>query len=285
MAVAGDATSYWIGVRAGPHLFNRPRSRFFRPEHVKAAHEFYERHGGKAIILARFMPLVRTFVPVVAGVAGMTYRRFAAFNVIGGAGWVLSMTLLGYVLGTRFPVLVRHIEKVIVAVAAPGDHAWLRRVAEGEAVARPAPAPGPTRATESSGGAVEHLVVGTGEVGLRRLGVVAPLAAEVAEPVAGDRLARRPGRATRRRRGLGTARAEEVVGLHGHLAAAAGEVHRQVGHGQPAGPAAEALQDLDAGAQRGPEVRRPLGEVALVQVEGTQRRGAAGSGRRWWAED
>ena len=130
MAVAGDAVSYWIGARAGPHLFNRPRSRFFRPEHVKAAHEFYERHGGKAIILARFMPLVRTFVPVVAGVAGMTYRRFAAFNIVGGAGWVLSMTLTGYVLGTRFPVLVRHIEKVIVVVVllsiTPGIVEWVK---------------------------------------------------------------------------------------------------------------------------------------------------------------
>jgi|SRR5512133_106942 membrane-associated protein len=116
LAVLGDATSYWIGSRTGPHLFNRPRSRIFRPEHVRAAHEFYERHGGKAIILARFMPLVRTFVPVVAGVAGMTYRRFFSFNVVGATGWILSMTLTGYVLGTRFPVLVKHIEKVIVVV-------------------------------------------------------------------------------------------------------------------------------------------------------------------------
>jgi membrane-associated protein len=116
LAILGDATSYWIGRRTGPHIFNRPRSRIFRPEHVKAAHEFYERHGGKAIIIARFMPLVRTFVPVVAGVAGMTYRRFALFNVIGAAAWILSMTLIGYVLGTSFPVLVKHIEKVIVVV-------------------------------------------------------------------------------------------------------------------------------------------------------------------------
>jgi membrane-associated protein len=116
LAILGDATSYWIGTRTGPHLFNRPRSRFFNPDHVRAAHEFYERHGGKAIIIARFMPLVRTFVPVVAGVAGMTYRRFAAFNVIGAAGWILSMTLLGFVAGTRFPILVKHIEKVIIVV-------------------------------------------------------------------------------------------------------------------------------------------------------------------------
>jgi membrane-associated protein len=116
MAILGDATSYWIGARTGPHIFNRPRSRFFNPDHVKAAHAFYERHGGKAIILARFMPLVRTFVPVVAGVAGMGYRRFATFNVVGGASWILSMTLLGYAAGTRFPILVKHIEKVIVVV-------------------------------------------------------------------------------------------------------------------------------------------------------------------------
>jgi len=130
MAVAGDATSYWIGRRAGPHLFNRPRSRFFNPDHVRAAHDFYERHGGKAIILARFMPLVRTFVPVVAGVAGMSYRRFVTFNVVGGAAWVGSMTLTGYVLGTRFPLLVQHIEKVIITVVVlsflPGLFEWLR---------------------------------------------------------------------------------------------------------------------------------------------------------------
>jgi membrane-associated protein len=115
-AIIGDACSYYIGAKTGPHLFNRPRSRFFRPEHLHAAHRFYEKHGGKAIIIARFMPLVRTFVPVVAGMAQMTYRRFAAFNVIGGASWVMSMTVIGYVLGVRFPVLVRHIEKVIIVV-------------------------------------------------------------------------------------------------------------------------------------------------------------------------
>lgn len=130
MAIAGDATSYWIGRRTGPHLFNRPRSRFFNPAHVQAAHDFYERHGGKAIILARFMPLVRTFVPVVAGVAGMTYRHFATYNVVGAVAWVGSMTLTGYVLGTRFPLLVQHIEKVIVVVIVlsilPGVVEWLR---------------------------------------------------------------------------------------------------------------------------------------------------------------
>ena len=129
-AILGDATSYYIGSRAGPHLFNRPRSRLFRPEHVKAAHDFYEKHGGKAIIIARFMPLVRTFVPVVAGVAGMSYRRFAMYNVVGGAAWVLSMTLLGYGMGLRFPMLVAHIEKVIIVIVllsvTPGLVEWLK---------------------------------------------------------------------------------------------------------------------------------------------------------------
>lgn len=118
LAILGDALSYGIGYKAGAALFNRPRSRFFRPELVLKAHAFYERHGGKAIILARFVPILRTFVPVVAGVAKMGYRKFATYNIIGGASWIVSMTLIGYVLGTRFPVLVQHIEKVIVVVVA-----------------------------------------------------------------------------------------------------------------------------------------------------------------------
>lgn len=116
MAILGDAVSYYIGKKSGPHIFNRPRSRFFNPEHLRAAHAFYEKHGGKTIIIARFMPLLRTFVPVVAGVADMTYRRFASFNVIGGAAWVASMTFTGYFLGSLIPSLDRHIEKVIIVV-------------------------------------------------------------------------------------------------------------------------------------------------------------------------
>jgi membrane-associated protein len=114
MAIIGDATSYWMGKKTGPLLFNKPRSRFFRPEHVHAAQRFYDKHGGKAIILARFMPLVRTFVPVIAGIAGMPYRRFATYNVIGGAAWISSMTVLGYFVGLS--PLGKHIELVIIAV-------------------------------------------------------------------------------------------------------------------------------------------------------------------------
>jgi membrane-associated protein len=135
MAIIGDATSYVIGRKTGPMIFNKPRSRWFRPDYLHGAHRFYEKHGGKAIIIARFMPLVRTFVPVVAGVARMSYRKFASYNVIGGMAWVLSMTLLGFGLGSRFPVLVKHIEKVIIAIVVlsilPGiiesAKLWLRK--------------------------------------------------------------------------------------------------------------------------------------------------------------
>lgn len=114
-AIVGDALGYWIGYKAGPPLFNRPDSRFFRREHLLAAHDFYERHGGKTIILARFMPIIRTFAPVVAGAAKMRYRAFAAYNVVGGIGWVLAMTTLGYLLG-RIPWVERNIEKAIVLI-------------------------------------------------------------------------------------------------------------------------------------------------------------------------
>lgn len=115
-AIVGDAVGYWIGYRAGQALYSRPNSFFFRREHLIKTHEFYERHGGKTIVIARFMPIVRTFAPVVAGAASMTYRRFAAFNVVGGALWVLSMTLTGYFLGRAVPDIDRHIHIVVAVV-------------------------------------------------------------------------------------------------------------------------------------------------------------------------
>jgi membrane-associated protein len=136
-AIIGDAVSYSIGARTGPAIFKRPESRFFKPQHLKAAHDFYEKHGGKAIIIARFMPLVRTFVPVVAGVGAMPYRRFASFNVIGGASWVLSMTLIGFGLGRMVPNIGQHIEKLIIVVVfvsiLPGIVAYFRRKKDGTA--------------------------------------------------------------------------------------------------------------------------------------------------------
>jgi len=114
-AIVGDTVGYWIGRRAGEALFTRPKSLFFKPQHLRRAHDFYEKHGGKTIILARFMPIVRTFAPVVAGMGKMEYRRFLAFNVIGGFAWVVSMTLIGYFLG-QFEWVRKNIEIVIILV-------------------------------------------------------------------------------------------------------------------------------------------------------------------------
>src|SRR5215212_5262191 len=115
-AVAGDATGYYIGKKLGPALFRREDSLLFKKKHLIATHESYERHGGKTIIIARFVPIVRTFAPVVAGMGNMGYRRFALFNIIGGVSWVFSMTMLGYLLVTMFPATEQHIEKVIIIV-------------------------------------------------------------------------------------------------------------------------------------------------------------------------
>jgi membrane-associated protein len=115
-AIVGDATGYWIGRRAGKALYNRPNSFFFRKQHLIKTHEFYEKHGGKTIVIARFVPIIRTFAPVVAGAAEMTYRQFAMYNVLGGIGWVLSMTLIGYFLGRAVPDIDKHIHIVVAVV-------------------------------------------------------------------------------------------------------------------------------------------------------------------------
>jgi membrane-associated protein len=114
-AIAGDTVGYWIGRRAGPALFKRPRSLLFNPAHLLRARDYYEKHGGKTIILARFMPIVRTFAPVVAGMGRMEYPRFVFFNVFGGALWVLAMTLSGYFLG-RIAWVQRHFEAVVLGI-------------------------------------------------------------------------------------------------------------------------------------------------------------------------
>lgn len=115
MAILGDALSYTIGFRTGPRIFNKPETWLFKPAHIKTAHDFYERHGGKAIVLARFMPIVRTFVPIVAGVAQMRYRDFAIWNVLGGVFWISSMTVLGYLLGQNEWV-GKNLEKMIIGI-------------------------------------------------------------------------------------------------------------------------------------------------------------------------
>jgi membrane-associated protein len=114
-AIVGDATGYMLGRHAGYRVFSRPDSRFFKREHLLKTQEFYEKHGGKTIIYARFVPIIRTFAPFVAGVAGMSYSRFAAFNVFGGIGWVVLLTTAGYFLG-GFPIIQKHFEKVVIGI-------------------------------------------------------------------------------------------------------------------------------------------------------------------------
>jgi membrane-associated protein len=134
-AVVGDGVGYWIGKRAGKALYSRPNSFFFRREHLMKTHEFYERHGGKTIVIARFMPIVRTFAPVVAGAGEMTYRRFVVYNVIGGVLWVLSMTLTGYFLASAIPDIDKRIHLVVAGVIflslLPGLISFLRSRAKG----------------------------------------------------------------------------------------------------------------------------------------------------------
>jgi membrane-associated protein len=115
-AVAGDQVGYWIGRRAGQALYRRENSFFFRKQHLQRAHDFYEKYGGKTIVLARFVPIVRTFAPAVAGAANMNYRRFVTYNVAGGVGWVWSMLLIGYFLSSVIPDVDKHIELVIVVI-------------------------------------------------------------------------------------------------------------------------------------------------------------------------
>ena len=115
-AVVGDSTGYAIGYRAGPRLFTREESRWFARRHLLRTHEFYERHGGKTIVLARFIPIIRTFAPVVAGVGQMEYRRFVAFNVVGGVAWVWGLLWAGYLLGQSVPDIGRHVHLVIAVV-------------------------------------------------------------------------------------------------------------------------------------------------------------------------
>jgi membrane-associated protein len=129
-AIAGDATGYWIGKRTGQALYSRPDSLLFRREHLAITHDYYERHGGKTIVIARFLPIVRTFAPVVAGVAGMQYRQFAIYNVLGAFLWVVSMLMAGYALYQIVPDIESRIHLVIAGVIGvsllPPVIAWLR---------------------------------------------------------------------------------------------------------------------------------------------------------------
>ncbi len=114
-ALCGNAMGYTLGRTVGVKLFERPNSRIFRREHLEKTQAFYAKHGGKILIYAQFMPIVRTYAAFVAGVAGMGYGRFFSFNVIGGVGWVFSMTMLGYTLGS-VPLVRANFEKVVILI-------------------------------------------------------------------------------------------------------------------------------------------------------------------------
>jgi membrane-associated protein len=129
-AIAGDTVNYWIGNYLGPKVFHYEDSRFFKKRHLERTHQFYEKHGGKTIIIARFIPIIRTFAPFVAGIGSMTYRKFLSYNVAGGVFWIFSLTLAGYFFG-NIPIVRNNFSLVIVAIVVisvlPGVIEYLRQ--------------------------------------------------------------------------------------------------------------------------------------------------------------
>ena len=114
-AIAGDTANYWIGHAAGPKVFTKEESRFLNKKHLLRTHQFYEKYGGKTIIIARFVPIVRTFAPFVAGIGSMTYGRFIAYNVVGGVGWVVILVFGGYFFG-NIPIIKNNFSLAIAAI-------------------------------------------------------------------------------------------------------------------------------------------------------------------------
>jgi membrane-associated protein len=140
-AIAGDQLGYLVGWKAGESLYRRQDSRFFKKKHLERAHEFYETYGGKTIILARFVPIVRTFCPPVAGAAKMSYWRYLAYDIVGGFLWIWSMVLVGYTLGRTVPNVDKKIHFIIAGVIVVSlipavYHAWKARSAKTAAVAK-----------------------------------------------------------------------------------------------------------------------------------------------------
>jgi membrane-associated protein len=114
-AIAGDTVNYWIGHATGPKVFTKEKSRFFNKEYLNRTHQFYEKYGGKTIIIARFIPIIRTFAPFVAGIGSMTYGRFITYNITGGVGWVLILVLVGYFFG-NIPFIKHNFSLAITAI-------------------------------------------------------------------------------------------------------------------------------------------------------------------------
>lgn len=115
-AILGDSAGYWSGRKYGKRLFQKEESLFFHKKNIERAQRFYEKHGGKAIVLARFVPVVRTFAPIVAGIADMNYRHFLVYNIVGGLLWAVGLTLLGYFLGSAIPDVDIYLLPIIAAV-------------------------------------------------------------------------------------------------------------------------------------------------------------------------
>ena len=134
--VLGNVAAYAFGARVGRRLFERPDSRFFKQQHLTKAHAFYEKHGAKALVLARFIPAVRVFAPIVAGVSAMDYRKFTIVNVVGGALWALGLTWAGYKLGQTIPNVDRYLLPIVilivfVSVLPAVVHVWRARKSSG----------------------------------------------------------------------------------------------------------------------------------------------------------
>ena len=115
-AIVGDSVGYAIGARLGPRIFTREKSLLFNPKHVVRTQHFYEKYGPKTIVIARFVPIIRTFAPVLAGVGMMRYRRFLTYNVLGGIGWVVSMSWAGYLLGHAVPNISKHMHVLVIVI-------------------------------------------------------------------------------------------------------------------------------------------------------------------------
>jgi membrane-associated protein len=140
-AAVGPLVGYWYGKALGPRLFNREDSFWFHRKHLERAHGFYERHGGKALIIARFMPVVRTFAPVVAGMASMDYRRFVLYTVVGALLWAVGVTWAGYFLGSLIPDASKYLEYivaliVVVSIAPPIIHLLRERLKSSSSLTR-----------------------------------------------------------------------------------------------------------------------------------------------------
>jgi membrane-associated protein len=144
-SIAGDQLGYLIGRKAGENLYKREDSRFFKKRHLESAHEFYEKYGGKTIIIARFVPIIRTFCPPVAGAAKMSYRHYLAYDIIGGFLWVWSMILVGYTLGRTVPNVDKKIHYIIagvivVSLIPAAYHTWKAGSSKTSASIAPTPA-------------------------------------------------------------------------------------------------------------------------------------------------